>query len=56
MKKYSFILLSMLAATSVWAQDTVQSPLMENYYMDKVPILDSDWHIIMRPFMVTGVV
>jgi len=45
MKKYSFILLSMLAATSVWAQDTVQSPLMENYYMDKVPILDSDWHI-----------
>ena len=37
MKRNVIILLSMLAATSVWAQDTVQSPLLGNYLINGNP-------------------
>lgn len=49
MKKYSFILLSMLAATSVWAQDTVQSPLMENYLINGNPEFGKNWMMAYVP-------
>ena len=46
MKNNVLFLLSMLAATSVWAQDTVQSPLMENYYMEQTPSFNGNWGLI----------
>jgi hypothetical protein len=49
MKKYSIILLSMLAATSVWAQDTVQSPLMGNYLINGNPEFGKDWMMAYVP-------
>lgn len=45
MKKISIILLAMLPMAAGWAQDTVQSCLKDNYFMDMVPNLESDWHI-----------
>lgn len=37
MKKYSIILLSMLAATGVWAQDTLSDVRTENYFYNALP-------------------
>ena len=45
MKHIAIILLAVLPALVGRAQDTVQSPLMGNYYMETTPHLEYNWRI-----------